>query len=68
MIAVGAVLLAAVAGRATLGHMAAWEIIIMVAVSAAALVLMRLGQLERRRIIRARRRRDLVRSIERARR
>lgn len=68
MIAVGAVLLVAVAGRASLGHIAAWEIVVMAAVSAAALVLMRLGQLERRRIIRARRRRDLVREIERARR
>lgn len=68
MMAVGAVLLAAVAGRATLGHIAAWEMMVMAAVGASACVLMRLGQLERRRIIRARRRRDLVRSIERARR
>lgn len=68
MMAVGAVLLAAVAGRASLGHVAAWEIVVMAAVSAEAVVLMRIGQLDRRRIIRARRRRDLVRSIERARR
>lgn len=67
MIVVGAVIIVSAAGRATLGHLAVWELAVMAIASAFGLVLMRIGQLERRRIIRARARRVLVREAWRAR-